>query len=79
MIWSLTLQVVYSVIHWLCTWFSLQKAYAQALVLKVVQQLMQAATNFSPWHMGDDLVSELMAIRVLGFFSLALCLGKSQK
>ena len=53
------LQVVYSVIHWLCIWVILQKPYAQVLVKKL--------RCFSPGHMGSDLVLELIVTRVSGF------------
>jgi hypothetical protein len=67
---SFPLQVIYSIIHWLCTWAVLQKLTSQDLVVAASQQLARVANRprrFLSGHMSGSLVFGLSVISVFLF------------
>jgi hypothetical protein len=70
------LHVVYSVIYWLCTWVILKSLTHRLWCRRHCNNWCKRLQCFSPGHIGDDLVLELIVTRVSGgsrFLSLRLC------
>jgi hypothetical protein len=66
------LQVIYSIIHLLCTWAILQRPTSQDLVAAASLRLAQVVKEFLPRHMGGGLVFELIVIKVFWGFLIFL-------
>jgi hypothetical protein len=75
------LQVIYSAIHWLCTWTVLQKSGARDTILATCRRLEQVLHECFPRLMCDGLVFGLDTTRVWDLFyvSIRLCVSCDAK